>query len=127
MKIIRQTYKIKVPVEKVWAALTRPKEILGWGAGPAKMSAKKGARFSLWGGSIWGKNIAVMRNKKLVQEWYGGKWDKPSILTIWIAEKKGVTEIKIEHQGVPQKEISDFASGWHDHYFGPMKEYLENN
>ena len=125
MRIIKQTYKIKASVKKVWSALTNPKEIAAWGAGPAKMSAKKGAKFSLWGDSIWGKNIEVIPEKKLVQEWYGGDWEKPSILTILISEKKGITEIKLTHKDVPENEIRDFAEGWDSYYFGPMKEYLD--
>lgn len=125
MKIIKQIYKIKAPVELVWAVLTKPKEIAGWGGGPAKMSAKEGAAFSLWGGDIWGKNIEVVPEKKLVQEWYGGEWVKPSLLTILLSEKKGVTEIKITQTAVPAEEFDDISDGWRDYYFGPMREYLE--
>ncbi len=125
MKIIKQIYTIKAPVKKVWAALTEPKEIALWGGGPAKMSERVGANFSLWGGDIWGKNIKVVPEKKLVQEWYGGKWPGPSILTILLSEKKGITEIKITHNDIPPEEFDDIAEGWDSYYFGPMKEYLE--
>jgi len=125
MKIIKQNYQIKAPAKKVWAALTEPNEIAAWGGGPAKMSAAEDAKFSLWGGDIWGKNINVVPEKKLVQEWFGGEWPKPSILTILLKEKKGVTEIKITHAGMPSDEIEDITEGWKDYYLGPMKEYLE--
>jgi activator of HSP90 ATPase len=125
MKIIKQTYKIKAPAKKIWAALTEPNEIAAWGGGPAKMSVDEDAKFSLWGGDIWGKNINVVPEKKLVQEWFGGEWPKPSILTILLKEKKGVTEIKITHAGMPSDEFQDVADGWKDYYLGPMKEYLE--
>jgi activator of HSP90 ATPase len=123
--MIKQTYKIKAPIAKVWSALVNPKEIAGWGGGPAKMTDKKGAKFSLWGGDIWGKNIEIVPNKKLVQEWYGGQWAKPSNLTILLAEKKGVTTVKLTQKGVPSNEVKDITEGWKEYYFGPMKEYLE--
>jgi len=126
MKIIRQTYKIKSPVVRVWLALTNSEDIAAWGGGPAKMNAKEGAAFSLWGGDIHGKNIEVIPKKKLVQAWYGGDWPKPSKLSILLREKKGVTEIKITHAGVPAGEFEDISEGWRDYYLGPMKEYLEN-
>lgn len=125
MRPIKQTYKIKVSATKVWQALTKPKEIARWGAGPAKVSAKAGAKFSLWGGEIWGKNIEVKSEKKLKQEWFGGKWPKPSILEIILSEKNGVTTVKLTHKDVPEKEVKDIAGGWKDYYFGPMKKYLE--
>ena len=94
------------PLDKVWDALVNPKTIEKWsrldssaehptgsrevlqkeatslgGAGPAKMSSKNGFSFSLWGGDIWGKNIKVTPKKELIQEWFAGKWPKPSIVT----------------------------------------------
>jgi len=123
--MIKQIYKIKISVKKVWAALVQSKHIAAWSGSLAKMSAKKGARFSLWGGEIFGKNILVEPEKKLVQEWYGGKWKKPSIVEISLSEHKGVTEIKLIHKDVPPKEVKEFASGWKDYYFGPIKKYLE--
>jgi activator of HSP90 ATPase len=71
--MIKQTYKIKAPVKKVWEALVQPKDIAAWSGSPAKMNAKVGTKFSLWDGEIFGKNILVEPQKKLVQEWYGGK------------------------------------------------------
>ncbi len=53
MKVIKQTYIIKAPLEKVWNALTDPKIIEKWGAGPAIMDSKEGTEFSLWGGDIF--------------------------------------------------------------------------
>jgi activator of HSP90 ATPase len=125
MEIIKQNYKIKSPVKKVWAALVDPKIIAAWGAGPAKMSAKKDEKFSLWGGEILGKNIEVIPEKKLKQEWFGGDWPEPSILTILLKKKKGATEITLEHKNVPAEEFNDISDGWKDYYLGPMKEYLE--
>ena len=72
MNKIKKTYTINSPVGAVWKALTDPKEIEKWGGGPARMSAKAGSNFSLWGGNIWGKNTEVKENSKLVQDWYGG-------------------------------------------------------
>jgi len=126
MKVIKQIYKIEASKTKVWNALVSPKEIKAWSGETAKMDAKVNAEFSLWGGSIWGKNIEVVPEKKLVQEWFGGEWEKPSIMEIVLSEKAGFTDIKLVHKNVPPEEIKDFAAGWNDYYFGPMKEYLEN-
>lgn len=127
MPVIKQTYKIKAPVKIVWQALVNPKKIKDWGAGPAKMSGRPGAKFSLWGGSIWGKNIEVKPEKKLVQEWFAGKWPKPSIVEIILSEKNGVTQIKLTHKDMPSSEIKDLTNSWRDYYFGPMKKYLESD
>ena len=88
MKTLKQTYLIDVSVEEVWRALVDPKIIDKWGGGPAKMEGKTGFEFSLWGGSIWGKNIKVLENEKLVQEWFSEEentWDKPSTVTFMLS------------------------------------------
>ena len=126
MKAIRQTYHIKASVEEVWRALVDPKYIEGWGGGPAKMSDKVGSQFSLWGGDIHGKNIEVIANKKLIQEWFGGKWDKPSIATFALSSKNEQTTIEFTNVDVPEEEYKDIEQGWKDYYLGPLKDYLES-
>ena len=126
MKAIRQTYRIKASIEEVWKALTDTKYIDGWGGGPAKMSDKVGSNFSLWDGDTHGKNIEVETNKKLVQEWFSGKWSKPSIATFNLSSKNDETTIDFTHENVPEEELEDIEQGWRDYYLGPLKDYLEN-
>lgn len=126
MKLIQQTYHIKASVEKVWQALTVPKHIEAWGSGPVKMDDRVGTTFSFWGGDIWGTNTEVVKNKKLVQEWYGGDWPKPSIATFTLTKEKTGTKLVLTHTGVPTDEVNDFADGWKDYYLGPLKEYVES-
>ena len=126
MKSIKQTYTIHASVEEVWEALTDPKVIDGWGGGPAKMNEEEGFEFELWGGDVWGKNVEVIKGKLLVQQWFGGKWDKPSIATFKLNPKDNETRIDLTNTDVPDAEFSDIEKGWRDYYLGPLKDYLEN-
>lgn len=125
MKTIKQNYTIKAPVEKVWRALTDPKEIDDWGGGLAEMDGEVGTEFKLWGGDIWGKNLEVDANGKLVQEWYGGDWNEPSKVTFIIRGNGNETTIDLIHENVPDDEEKEIADGWKRYYLGPMKEMLE--
>jgi len=125
MKTIRQTYHIKAPRKLVWEVLVTPKHIAKWGAGPAKMSTKEGAKFSLWGGDIFGKNTEVKEDKSLLQDWYGGEWLEPSVVTISLTTESGGTKVSLLHTGFPEEEGADLKEGWKDYYFGPLKEYVE--
>ena len=127
MNIIGKKYLFKAPVEKVWRSLVDPKIINKWGGGPAKMSDKKDVKFALWGGEIYGKNIEIVKNTKLVQNWYGGKWKEPSIVTFVLTKKGKDTVLDFVQRNVPDEEAKDVDEGWDDYYFGPMKEYLEKN
>ncbi|MEP7166397.1 MAG: SRPBCC domain-containing protein [Candidatus Woesebacteria bacterium] len=129
MKPITQTYVIHSTLENVWQALIDPKMIDGWGGGPAKMSDKRGALFSLWGGDVHGKNLEVHNEAQLVQEWIGWKDETlgASKLTLDLTEKNGVTTVKLTHENVPESEYKEVKKGWKDFYFGPLKTLLEKN
>lgn len=127
MKTIRQRYLINASLEKVWQALVDPKIIEKWGGGPAKMNDKVGTKFSLWGGDIHGENLEVLENKKLVQDWFGGKWEKPSKVTFILKEVEGRTELELQHVDVPDEEVDDIDQGWRDYYLGPLKALLESS
>lgn len=126
MKSIKQNYKINAPVEEVWQALTNPEYIDAWGGGPSKMNDEVGKRFSLWGADIFGKNIEVERLAKLKQEWYGGKWDEPSIVTFLLEGKGKETKLTLLQDIIPDDEEKKLADGWKKSYIGPLKKYLEN-
>jgi uncharacterized protein YndB with AHSA1/START domain len=129
MKTLQQTYLIKAPVVEVWRTLVDIDHIQGWGAGPAKMDDKVGTKFSLWGGSIWGENLEVVPNQKLVQAWYSDeepKWRKSSKVTFNLYSENGSTRLELLHEAVPDQNADDIDKGWKDYYLGPLKNYLES-
>lgn len=124
MKTIKQTYHIKAPIEEVWQALVDPKIIEKWSGSSAKMDDKVGTKFELWDGDIYGTNTEVIKNKKLVQDWYGGKWDKPSKATFLLKSKDGETDLELVHENVPDDGENDFDDGWKTYYLGEIKKLL---
>ncbi len=90
------------------------------------MNAEIGTEFSLWnGGYSWKKNVEVVSEKKLVQEWFAGDWAEPSIVTFTLKTEGNKTVLELEHVDVPADEFEDIDQGWNDYYIGPMKEFLE--
>jgi activator of HSP90 ATPase len=126
VKAIKQSYLIHASVDAVWQALIDPKIINDWGGGPVEMDDNEGTEFFLWGGDIFGKNIEVLPGKKLVQEWFGGKWDKPSIITFTLKKVKDATRVDLAQIDVPDNAAKDIANGWEDYYMGPLKDFVEN-
>lgn len=125
MRKITRTFNIHVARSHVWKALVDPKILAAWGAGPAAMSARKGAKFSLWGGDIIGRNLEVVKEKKLVQEWQEKNWKVPSKVTITLKLVRLGTQVRVVHQDVPAKEFEALRKGWKDSYFQPLKQFLE--
>ena len=126
MKTIKQTYIINSSLEEAWKALTDPKYINAWGGCPVKMDDKVGTKFEFWGGDIHGKNIEIIPLKKIKQEWFGGNWKKPSVVTFILTREKDKVKIDLLHTDVPDNEEKDIDEGWKKYYLGPLKEYLEN-
>lgn len=127
MKTIKQSYIIKAPLEKVWQALIDPKIIDDWGGGPAVMEDKEGFEFSIWGGDISGKNLEVITNKKLVQEWKEDDWDNFSKVSFTLSKEGDKTKLDLLHEDIPDSEAKDIEDGWKTYYLGPLKELLENS
>lgn len=123
---IKKVYKIRSSLEDVWKALVDPSVIDKWGGGPSKMSESVGSDFELWNGDIYGKNIKVIHEAQLVQEWYGGDWAKPSNVTFSLKKEDPYIILKLEQTNVPYDELEDIDSGWDEFYLGPMKKMLEN-
>lgn len=126
MGSIKRTYHIRVARKHVWEALVDPRLISRWGAGPATMSARKGAKFSLAGGKVTGRNRQVTREKKLVQEWQAEGWQASSRVTISLALYRLGTHIELLHEGVSPEHTKKVTSWWENSYFGPLKRYLED-
>ena len=67
MPVIQKTYEMNASPEEVFDALVNPELIQIWSGDEAQMNGKVGGTFSLWGGQMYGVNLEVVKNKKLVQ------------------------------------------------------------
>ena len=123
MKNFRKYYTIPAPAEDVYIALTNPVTIQLWTGEPAEMSTEAGSEFSLWEGSIVGKNIAFDPGKKLVQQWYFGEQTEESIVTIILHPQGNSTSVELTHTNSPDEDYEDIADGWNTDYFGSLREF----
>lgn len=125
MPTIEQTYEMNATPEQVFDALVNPNIIQNWSEDEVKMSAEVGAAFSLWGGQMFGTNLEVVKNKKLVQEWCYDQWEKPSKVTFTIKVKDKKTIVDLLHEDVPEKSVNSIADGWDAYYLGAIKRMFE--
>ena len=127
MKNFKKYYLIPAPPDEVYMALTNPFTLELWTGEKAEMSTEPGSEFSLWEGSIVGKNIEFLQDQKLVQQWYFGEQEEASIVTIKLhAHKKG-TSVELNHTNIPDESYEDFASGWDDSYFAALLDFYEGD
>ena len=123
---LRQVYQINADPRVVWQMLVDPKLIKEWSGSPAIMSEKVGFKFSLWEDTINGKNVKVVPNRKLTQEWQEPDWEAPSIATFILSkDSHGGTRLELVHERVPRSKAKDIADGWEDYYLGVIKRKFD--
>ncbi len=124
MKDFKKYYVLPAAPEEIYTALTNPLTIELWTGEPAEMTTEPGSEFSMWDGSIVGKNIEFEENKKIVQQWYFDGQEAESIVTIKLHEDKNGTSAELRHTNIPDSDYEDITEGWNDAYFGSLFEFF---
>lgn len=127
MKDFKKYYLLPATPEEIYIALTNPLTIELWTGEPAEMSAEPGSEFSMWEGSIIGKNLEFEENKKIVQQWYFDGQDEPSIVTIKLHPEKHGTSVELKHTNIPDPDYKEFAEGWDESYFGALAAFFDED
>lgn len=123
MKDFKKYYTIPAPPEDVYLALTNPNTIHLWSGEEAEMSTEPGSEFSLWEGSIVGKNLEFDHGKKIVQQWYFGEQEEASIVTIKLHPHNDGTSVELRHTNIPDEDFNDIVEGWNEAYFGSLVDF----
>jgi len=127
MKDYKKYFIIPASPEEVYEALTNPTALQIWTGDPAEMSTEPGSEFSLWEGSIVGKNLEFEEGKKIVQQWYFGEQEEESVVTIKLHPHKYGTSVELKHTNIPDDDFNDITEGWQDSYFGSLEAFFQNS
>src|SRR3989338_2505698 len=122
------TTTFPVSPEKIYQAWLTGKKHTAMTGAKATGTAKVGSKFTAWDGYIWGKNLTVVKNKKIVQSWRTSEFgddDPDSVLTITLAKVAGGTKLTLQHKNTPKSQEASYRQGWEDHYFEPMRAYFD--
>ncbi len=126
MKDFKKYYIIPAEPDEVYLALTNAPTIQLWTGDVAEMDATPGGEFSMWDGSIVGKNIELEPGKKIVQQWYFDGQPQESIVTIKLHADKAGTSVELRHANIPDEDYNDIVEGWNDSYFGSLIDFYED-
>ncbi len=121
------TAVIPAPKERIYKSWLSSREHGKFTGGEARISPKKGGKFTAWDGYISGTNIELEPFDRIVQAWRTtefSKDDPDSLIEIIFEEQKGKTKITLKHTNIPAGQGSGYKKGWKDFYFSPMKEYF---
>lgn len=123
MKDFKRYFVLNASPEEVYNALTLPHTIQLWSGDVAEMTTEPGSEFSLWDGSICGKNLEFEINKKIIQEWYFGETEEPSIVTIKLHPDNKGTSVEIRHVNIPDDAYDEISDGWNNVYIASLIDF----
>lgn len=126
MKDFKRYFNIPSPPEVVYLALTNPVTIQLWTGEPAEMSTVPGSEFSMWNGSISGKNLKFEEGKMIMQQWYFGDHEKDSIVIITLLPQGTGSSVELTHTNIPDEDYEDIVDGRTRSYFGSLREFYRD-
>ena len=127
-KTIRQTVIFPgAPPWEIYDLLMDSKKHAAFTGERASISPKVWGRISAYGGYIRGRNLELIKGKKIVQEWISSDWPEghKSTVSFSFSKSKGGTRLTFVHRGVPAKDFSSKSNGWKEFYWKPMKAKLD--
>lgn len=123
MPDFKKYFTIEGEPEQVFAALTFKPTIELWTGSPAVFSKDPGTEFSLWDGSIVGKNLEFEEGKMIRQQWFFGDQSEPSIVTLKLHEHKKGTSLEVNHINIPDEDYDEIVDGWHTVYIKELADF----
>ncbi len=123
MQDYKKYFIIPTSPENVYIALTNEATARLWTGDIAKIEAIENGIFSLWDEAIIGHFISLEPAKKIVQEWYFGDQETPSIVTIKLHEHKKGTSFEVIHTNIPDDAYEDMAEGWEDPFIASLVDF----
>ncbi len=126
-KTIKQRVSFKAKPHAVYEALINSKKHAAFSGEKANISSKVGGKFFAYDGYITGKNLELVKDKKIVQMWHASDWEDErfSTVTFIITATTTGCSLSFTHQNVPADQYEQLKQGWIDFYWKPIKEMLE--
>jgi len=125
MKTLKKYLLLPVTPEEVYLAMTKEQSIQLWTGAEVDFTEETGTEFSFWDGDIVGKNLEFDFGKRIVQEWYFGEENEPSIVTIKLHPDKKGTSLEFVQTNIPDEDYDDFTAGITEHYLGGLADFFE--
>ncbi len=124
MKSLKKYYKLQASPADVYNALTNKVMLEIWTGEVAEFIDEPGAEFSLWDGSITGRNIALEKDKLIKQAWYFD--ESESEVTFILHPEKNGTSVELRHDNIPDEAFENISEGWDQDYFSSLEELFND-
>jgi activator of HSP90 ATPase len=128
-KTIEQSIVIKASPHEVYEAFMDSKKHSKFTESKAKISREIGGKFTIFEGDLEGKNLELVKDKKIVQSWRSNEegWPKThySTITIELESFENGTRLTFKQTDIPLSSHESVKEGWNEYYWEPLKNMLE--
>ena len=126
-KTIKQSVFIRASPQEVYESLADSRKHSMLIGEPARVSRKVGGKFSVFGRYATGKNLKLVRYRRIVQTWRASDWPRGHFSTVSFELKRapGGTKLTFVQKNVPEEFFKDISQGWKEFYWANMKAMLE--
>ena len=124
MKSIKRYYKLNALPEDIYNAITNQVMLEIWTGEKNEFKAEENSEFSLWDGSIVGKNIKLEKDKLIQQIWYFDEIE--SLVTIKLHPSGDSTSVELRHENIPDEAYENISDGWDEDYFDALIELFND-
>jgi activator of HSP90 ATPase len=123
---IHYEIEFKPSPQRLYEAILDQKQFAAFSGLPATIDPTPGGAFSMFGGRIVGRTVELVSHQRIVQAWRPTHWDAGiySIVHFEFNVRGAETTLVFDHTGFPAGEYDHLDSGWHEHYWEPLKNYL---
>jgi uncharacterized protein YndB with AHSA1/START domain len=136
---IHQEVNFNAPRQRVYEALTTTgqfievikvsaavKSGMALGNKPTQISQVVGGSFTIYGGHIFGRQVELVPNERIVEAWRVVDWTPGiySIARFALTEQGSGTKLLFDHTGFPQGLAQHLADGWRANYWEPLAKFL---
>lgn len=125
MKDFKKYFIVAAPPEDIYRALTTEITIRLWTGDEVEIDPREGGEFSMWDGAIQGRFVSLEPFNKIVQQWYFGEQEEPSIVTIKLHEHKKGTSFEVNHTNIPEEDYDDIIGGWQETYMASLIDFYQ--
>jgi activator of HSP90 ATPase len=110
--------------QRLYEAILDQKQFATFSGMAATIDATPGGAFSQFGGLIFGRNVELVPNQRIVQAWRPSHWDAGiySIVHFELKARAAETTLVFDHTGFPTGDYDHLDWGWHNHYWNPLKK-----
>jgi activator of HSP90 ATPase len=125
-RTIQQTITFTASPHEVYEALMDSKKHAAFTGGKARISRAVGGAIMAYDDYITGKNIELVPDTKIVQDWRAVDWPEGlfSRVTFSFTAVPEGTRLDFTHADLPEGTEDEFEQGWIDNYWEPMKVFL---